>query len=235
MDFGFLSKYYIYFIDGVKWTILISFISVFFGALLGMILCFMKRSNFGIGKFKIFRAIATVYIEIIRGTPLLLQIYIVYYGSAMLFGMDIPALAAGIIAISLNSGAYVSEIIRAGIDAVDKGQLEAARSLGMTESMAMRLIILPQAIRNILPAIGNEFVAIIKESSMASVIGVGELMYGAKLVTGATYQAFEPLIVAAVFYFAMTFSLGRLMGYVEKKLKSEDKVVVEVEQVRQVV
>lgn len=222
MDFGFLSKYYIYFFNGAKWTILISLISVFFGALLGMILCFMKRSKFTILRVKIFQIISTAYIEVIRGTPLLLQIWIVYYGADMMLNIDMSPLIAAIIAVSLNSGAYVSEIIRAGIEAVDKGQLEAARSLGMTESMAMRLIILPQAVKNILPAIGNEFVAIIKESSMASTIGVPELFYGTKIITGSSYKVFEPLIVAAVFYFVMTFSLGRLMSYVERRMKADD-------------
>ena len=215
LDFSFLKEYFPVFLEGAKWTLIISAITVILGALLGTILCFMKRSKFSI--FKVLRVISTAYVEVIRGTPLLLQIYIVYFGLPS-FGIQLEVLPSCIIAISLNSAAYVSEIIRAGIDAVDKGQLEAARSLGMTEGMAMRLIILPQAIKNILPAIGNEFVAIIKESSMASTIGVAELMYSSKIVTGATYKGFEPLIVIAMFYFVMTFSLGRVMSYVEKRL-----------------
>ena len=216
LDFSFLKEYFPVFLEGAKWTLIISAITVILGALLGTILCFMKRSKFSIFKVKILRVISTAYVEVIR-TPLLLQIYIVYFGLPS-FGIQLEVLPSCIIAISLNSAAYVSEIIRAGIDAVDKGQLEAARSLGMTEGMAMRLIILPQAIKNILPAIGNEFVAIIKESSMASTIGVAELMYSSKIVTGATYKGFEPLIVIAMFYFVMTFSLGRVMSYVEKRL-----------------
>ncbi|WP_322395022.1 amino acid ABC transporter permease, partial [Clostridium perfringens] len=161
-----------YFVNGVKWTLLISLISVLMGVILGSLLCFMKRSKFQIWKINPLNAIATIYIEIIRGTPMLLQIMIVYYGFDELLGVNIPALTAGIIAVSINSAAYVSEIIRAGIEAVDKGQLEAARSLGMSQFTAMKLIIMPQAVRNILPAIGNEFVTVIKESSMASVIGV---------------------------------------------------------------
>ncbi|MDM0781238.1 amino acid ABC transporter permease [Clostridium perfringens] len=217
LDFSFLKEYFPVFLEGAKWTLIISAITVILGALLGTILCFMKRSKFSIFKVKILRVISTAYVEVVRGTPLLLQIYIVYFGLPS-FGIQLEVLPSCIIAISLNSAAYVSEIIRAGIDAVDKGQLEAARSLGMTEGMAMRLIILPQAIKNILPAIGNEFVAIIKESSMASTIGVAELMYSSKIVTGATYKGFEPLIVIAMFYFVMTFSLGRVMSYVEKRL-----------------
>ncbi|GAB6168360.1 hypothetical protein JCM1393_08200 [Clostridium carnis] len=222
LDFSFLSKYMSYFIDGAKWTLLISLITVCVGVILGSILCFMKRSNFHIWKIKPLKLIATVYIELIRGTPLLLQIMMVYVGSEMIFGVSLEAVTSAVIAISLNSSAYVSEIIRAGIDAVDKGQMEAARSLGMSQVKAMRLIIMPQAIRNILPAIGNEFVAIIKESSMASVIGVAELMYAAKVVRGSSFRGFEPLMVAAAFYFVMTFSLGRLMNYFERRLKAGD-------------
>ena len=124
--------------------------------------------------------------------------------------------------MSLNSAAYVSELIRAGIEAVDKGQMEAARSLGMSESMAMRLIVIPQAIKNILPAIGNEFVAIIKESSMASTLGVAELMYAANVVSTRSFNKTETLIMSAVFYFIMTFSLGRLIKYIERRLKVSD-------------
>ena len=223
LDFSFLSGYMPYFFDGVKWTLIISAISVFFGVLLGSILTFMKRSKFTIFKVNPLKLIANVYIEIIRGTPMLLQIMIVYYAFDEVLGITMGALPAGIIAVSLNSAAYVSEIIRAGIDAVDKGQYEAARSLGMSQFMAMKLIIMPQAISNILPAIGNEFVTVIKESSMASVIGVGEIMYAAKVIRGKTFRGFEPLIVAAIFYFVITFTLGRLMNYIERRMKAGDQ------------
>lgn len=221
LSFKFLEKYYPVFIEGIQWTLLIAILSVIFGVILGTLLCFMKRSKVSVLKIPILKVIASIYIEFVRGTPLLLQIFIVYFGTTS-FGVKLTPLVACIIALSLNSGAYVAEIIRSGIDAVDKGQLEAARSLGMNQRMAMQYIILPQAIRNILPAIGNEFVAIIKESSMASAIGVAEVTYGAKLVTGATYRNFEPLIVAAFCYFILTFTLGRLMAYAERRLKGND-------------
>lgn len=222
LDFSFLPEYLPYYIDGVKLTLLISLITVFFGVIFGSVLFFMKTSNLSIGKIKPFKIIASVYIEIIRGTPMLLQIMIVYAGSNMVFGIDLSALTSACIAIALNSAAYVSEIVRAGIEAVDKGQMEAARSLGMTKSKAMVLVVIPQAIRNILPAVGNEFVTIIKESSMASVIGVGELMFASKVVTGAVYLQLEPLMVAAVFYFILTFTLGQIMSYIERRLKASD-------------
>ena len=182
----------------------------------------MKNVNLKIGKFKPLNWIATIYVEIVRGTPMILQILMVYSGSTLFFGLDFNPLTAAVIAISLNSGAYISEIIRAGIDAVDKGQMEAARSLGMTKVQAMKMVIIPQAVKNIMPAIGNEFVAVIKESSMASFIGVGELMFSADIVKGSVYLVFEPLMVIAVLYFIMTFSLGRLMTYFERRLKVGD-------------
>lgn len=221
-NFNFLSDYFSKFIEGIQVTLGISLLTVFLGTLLGSLLFFMKSSSFSIGKVKPLKIISIVYIEIIRGTPMLLQILMVYSGTKILFNLDLTAFTAAIIAISLNSAAYVSEIVRAGIEAVDKGQMEAARSLGMSKTLAMTQIIIPQAIRNILPAIGNEFVAVIKESSMASVIGVGELMFSAKIVQGATYLALEPLMIAALCYFVLTFSLGRLMSYIERRLKASD-------------
>ena len=128
----------------------------------------------------------------------------------------------GVIALALNSAAYVSEIIRAGIDAVDKGQMEAARSLGMNQRLAMFYIVIPQAFKNILPALGNEFISVIKESSMVSVIGVAELMYNAGVVRGNTALGLEPIIVAAVIYFIITFTMTRALGYVERRMKASD-------------
>lgn len=221
MDFSFLPIYYIYFLDGIKLTLLISVVSVFLGTILGVILYVMKKSTFSIFKIKIFKVIASIYIEIIRGTPIYLQIMIVYYATAQLLNLDVSALFSGIIAISLNSAAYVSELIRAGIDAVDKGQMEAARSLGMNYGVAMVLVIIPQAIKNILPAIGNEFIAVIKESSIASTIGVAELMYAANKVTGAIFRSFEPLIISACCYFILTYSLGQLVKYMERRMNTD--------------
>ena len=222
LDFSFIAEYMPYYFKGIKYTLLISFVAVLFGAIFGSILFYMKSSNFHIWKIKPLKMLAVAYIEIIRGTPMILQIFIVYAGAEPFLGIDLTALQSAFIAIALNSAAYVSEIVRAGIDAVDKGQMEAARSLGMKKSTAMILIVVPQAIRNILPAIGNEFVTVIKESSMASVVGVGELMYAAKIVQGSTYRSLEPLIVAAGFYFILTFSLGRVISLIERRMKVSD-------------
>lgn len=222
LDFSFIAEYMPYYFKGIKYTLLISFVAVLFGAIFGSILFYMKSSNFHIWRIKPLKILAVAYIEIIRGTPMILQIFIVYAGAEPFLGIDLTALQSAFIAIALNSAAYVSEIVRAGIDAVDKGQMEAARSLGMKKSTAMILIVVPQAIRNILPAIGNEFVTVIKESSMASVVGVGELMYAAKIVQGSTYRSLEPLIVAAGFYFILTFTLGRVISLIERRMRVSD-------------
>jgi len=217
LNFSFLGKYSEYYIKGTEITIVLAFFAVLFGTLLGLTLTLLRRS-----KIKPISYIATAYVEFVRGTPLLVQIYIIYIGLPKLIGIDMPDMTVGAVALALNSGAYISEIIRAGIDAVDKGQMEAARSLGMSQRLAMSEIIIPQAFKNILPALGNEFVSIIKESSMVSVIGVAELMYNAGIVRGNTALGLEPVIVAAVIYFILTFSLTRVLGYVERRMKASD-------------
>lgn len=182
----------------------------------------MKGIHFHIGKIYPIRLIINVFIEIMRGTPVLLQILIAYSGSKMLLNLNVSPFAAATFAIMLNSSVYVAEIIRGGIESIPIGQMEAARSLGMTKVQGMFKVVVPQAIKNILPPIGNEFVGIIKSSSMASTIGVAELTFSAKIVQGATYLSMEPLIVAGVYYFVLTFVLGRLMQYIERRMKASD-------------
>ncbi|WP_027632570.1 amino acid ABC transporter permease [Clostridium hydrogeniformans] len=226
MDFGFITEYYPYYLEGVKYTIILAFFTIALGIILGLALCLMKICN-----NKLVKGIATAYIEFIRGTPLLVQLLIIYYGlpaigikfdSISFLGSNFPDLIAAIITLSLNSAAYVAEIIRAGIEAVDKGQMEAARSLGMNKGMAMKYIIIPQGLKNILPALGNEFITIIKESSIVSVIGIKELMFNADIVRSTTFKPFEPLIVAAAIYFILTFSLSKLIAYFERRMKVSD-------------
>ena len=166
------------------------------------------------------------YIEFVRGTPLMVQLMFIFYGLPMI-GITIPNIswipnfsrfAAGIVAMSMNSCAYVAEIIRSGIQAVDGGQMEAARSVGFSSGEAMRLVVLPQAIRNILPALGNEFVTVIKESSIVSVIGIADLMFRTNDVIAVTYKNLECLAVAALCYFVLTFVSGRAVSLAERKL-----------------
>ncbi|GAB6108204.1 amino acid ABC transporter permease [Fusibacter bizertensis] len=212
MNFSFLPKYYKFFLSGTGYTLLLSALTVFFGLFGGLALALMKTS-----KNKVLKSIAVAYIEFIRGTPLLIQLYIVYYGIS-----DLPMLTAGVIAMSINSAAYIAEIIRAGIGAVDKGQMEAARSLGMPVFLTYKEIIIPQALKNILPALGNEFIVLIKESAIVSVIGIHDLMYNTDTVRGITFIAFEPLVIAALVYFCLTFTLSKVMQRFERRMHVGD-------------
>ncbi|MBB5336645.1 amino acid ABC transporter permease [Pectinatus brassicae] len=228
MDFGVVMRYIPMFFTGIKLTIFISIAAIFIAVIVGLLIYFMKASSIKIGGFHFLRVIAFAFIEIMRGTPLLLQVLIAYVLVGMLpMSSELPsnfaAIIASIAAIGLNSSVYIAEIFRAGIQSIPKGQMEAARSLGLTHLMAMRKVIMPQAIKNILPAIGNEFVADIKGSSMAYVLGIAELTFTAKVVQGATYRGLEPLIVSAVFYLILTFSLGRFVGWTERRMQQDDR------------
>jgi polar amino acid transport system permease protein len=220
VDFSFLEKYYGFFVDGTSITLFLSFFGVALGVMLGVILALMKLS-----KNILLKSFSTAYIELVRGTPLLVQLYIIYYGLPRLLGVDFGDITLGIVAISLNSAAYVAEIIRAGILSIDKGQMEAARSLGMPHNMAMINIIIPQAFKNILPALGNEFIVLIKESSIVSVVGIHDLMYNADTVRGNTYLPFEPLIIAALIYFVITFILSKLLNLLERRMRAGDSSI----------
>jgi His/Glu/Gln/Arg/opine family amino acid ABC transporter permease subunit len=222
MNFNFLAKYWPYFVDGAGLTLLISVFVIVIGVVLGVIFALMKRS-----RFTLVRSIATIYIEVLRGTPMLLQILVGYIlirvdlGSFQLgiLNVDTARLIPGIIAIGINSSSYVAEIIRGGINSIGQGQTEAALSLGLRPLQAMRYVIFPQAIRNILPSIGNEFITIIKDSSLLSTIGIMELLNGSQTVILATYQPLAPLIVAAAFYLVMTLALGKLLTIYEKHVE----------------
>ncbi|HHV8950822.1 TPA: ABC transporter permease subunit [Staphylococcus aureus] len=216
-DSGFISKYGSFFLKGIKITILISLIGVALGSILGAFVALMKLS-----KIKIISWIASIYIEILRGTPMLVQVFIVFFGITAALGLDSSALVCGTIALVINSSAYIAEIIRAGINAVDKGQMEAARSLGLNYRQTMKSVIMPQAIKNILPALGNEFVTLIKESSIVSTIGVGEIMFNAQVVQGISFDPFTPLLLAAALYFVLTFVLTRIMSMIEGRLNASD-------------
>lgn len=200
-------------LKGILYTLLFSIVMVGFGLVIGVLTALMRMSGLGILK-----GIATAYVEIIRGIPLLLQLTVIYIAFYNVVGQ----FWAVSIAMVLNSGAYIAEIIRSGIQAVDKGQMEAARSLGLSFGQAMKIVILPQAIKNILPALGNEFVTDIKETSLAATFTAGELMTFQKLVTGITYLTFEPAIIVAIIYFLLTFLISKLIGKLERKMKRSD-------------
>ena len=213
--------------QGMICTLSLSALTVLFGFILALFLAICRLSN-----IKIAKLLATIYVEVLRATPLLVQLFIVY--NVLLAGVSLPKFRLfgfirferflpGVIALSLNSGAYLSEIIRSGIQSIDGGQTEAARSLGMTQWRNMKLIVLPQAIKNILPAIANEFVTIIKESSICYTIGVQEIMYGVNSIKGATFSIGEPLIIAAVVYFCLTFPTSKIIAYFERRMSRGDR------------
>ncbi|MDR1598572.1 MAG: amino acid ABC transporter permease [Oscillospiraceae bacterium] len=212
-----LQRYGYLFLDGVKYTLLLSVITVFFGSILGSLLCMARKA-----RIMPLRWIATAYVELIRGTPVLLQLYFFYF----LLPEVLPFLDDKFLCISIalvfNSAAYVSEIIRAGIQAVDRGQTEAARSLGMGGGQTMLRIILPQAVKNILPALCNEFVMVIKETSLASTFFIGDLMTQYRVISGALYLVIEPLLVAGAIYFILTFTLSKCIAALERRLKAGD-------------
>ena len=226
MNFSFLPKYLPYFNYGAVVTVLISICVVFLGTILGVVLAFGQRS-----KFKPLVWLANLYVWIFRGTPMMVQIMIAFALMHInaptiqvgILGVDLSRLIPGILIISMNSGAYVSETVRAGINAVPKGQLEAAYSLGIRPKNAMRYVILPQAIKNILPALGNEFITIIKDSSLLSAIGVMELWNGATTVATTTYLPLTPLLFAAFYYLIMTSVLTVALKAFEKHIEQGDK------------
>ena len=214
-----MVKYWdVFLIKGLSITISLSIIAVFFGAILGALLALGKMS-----RFKILRGLITAFIEVIRGTPILLQLYLFYFILPMaLPALNIETYPSIAIALVVNSSAYVSEVIRSGIQAVDKGQTEAARSLGLNKTQTMLKVVLPQAVKNILPALGNEFIMIIKETSLASTFFVGDLMTSYLTVRGATFLAIESLFIVGVIYFVLTFALSKLVGVYENKLKNAE-------------
>ncbi len=211
-----MMKYAPYFVKGVGYTIVITIFSVLIGVILGTLLALMRLS-----KNKVAHGIAVAYIEFIRGTPQMVQILFVYFGVGALIS-NLSAVVAGIIAIGLNSGAYVAEDIRSGISSIAKGQTEAARSLGLSQNKTYRYVIIPQALKNIWPALGNEFITLLKDSSLVSVIGVTELMYQTELIQTSTYRGVLPLFIAMIIYFIMTFTLSRILNYFEKRMKHND-------------
>ncbi len=214
-----LIKYWdVFLIKGVGVTLSLSAITVFFGAIIGSLLALVHLSRRWLPRFFV-----SAFVEVIRGTPILLQLYFGYFILPMLFpalGLDDYSSIA--VALVINSSAYVSEVVRAGIQAVDKGQTEAARSLGLSQGQTMLHVVLPQAVKNILPALGNEFVMIIKETSLASTFFVGDLMTSYLVVKGATYLAFESLMIVGMIYFMLTFTLTKLIGVYERRLKNRD-------------
>lgn len=212
-----LAKYYPVYLSGLWGTLWISAVTVLSGALLGMIVTLMRMS-----RSKVLRAVSGAYVEVLRGTPILLQLYFFWIGLPKLVPFELSDTQCIVIALAVNASAFISEIIRAGIAAVDKGQWEAARSIGLSETHVMTHVILPQAVKNILPALCNEFISTVKGTSLASVFFVGELMTSFKTVQSATFLALQSLTIVGIIYFVLNFVLSRLLGVLERRLTVSD-------------
>lgn len=211
------QRYDYVFINGLFGTLWLALITVVVGTILGTFVALMRLS-----RSKILYAVTGVYIEVLRGTPILLQLYFFWLLLPKIVPITMSDTACIIVALIVNSSAYVAEVIRAGIQAVDKGQTEAAKSLGMSDRNMMQHIILPQAIKNILPALGNEFIVMVKETSLASVFFVGELMTAYKTVQSTTFLALPSLTIAGLIYLIVTFVLTKLLKLLERRLKASD-------------
>ena len=210
-----LAKYYPVYLSGLWGTLWISAVTVLLGLVLGMLVALMRMS-----RSKLLNAVSGVYIEVLRGTPILLQLYFFWIGLPKLVPFELSDTQC--IVVAVNASAFISEIIRAGIAAVDKGQWEAARSIGLSETHVMTHVILPQAVKNILPALCNEFISTVKGTSLASVFFVGELMTSFKTVQSATFLALQSLTIVGVIYFILNFVLSRLLKILERRLMVSD-------------
>ena len=221
-----IERYSSFFAQGVVNTLIIAAFSVLLGTILGTLMATMRM-----GKILPLKWLAVAYIEFIRGTPLMVQLMFIFYGLPMI-GVKIPEIswipnfsrfAAGIVAMSMNSCAYVAEVIRSGIQSVDAGQSEAAMSLGMNSFQRTWYILVPQALKTILPALGNEFIMIVKDTSLASTFFIGDLMTQYLIVRGASYLPLEPLVIVGVIYFILTFLLSKLFGFFERRMSRADR------------
>ena len=212
---------YLWLLDGLKTTLIITVFAVIVGLIIGFLVAIIRSAHDKSGSFKILNAICRVYLTVIRGTPTMIQLLIMNF---VIFGsVSVNKIIVGGLAFGINSGAYVAEIVRSGIMSIDQGQTEAARSLGLSQTMNLRYIILPQALKNILPAIANEFVVIIKESAITYTIGVQDIMSAVNAVKGATFIIIEPLLVATAIYFCLCFPTSKLIAYFERRMSHGDK------------
>ena len=231
---GFLAKQYGgLFLRGTVNTLLIAVTGTILGFLIGLLVAIARTIQLGPKAsawkrvpVKILHAVLGVYIEVFRGTPMIVQAMVIYYGALQYLGLDMPRLVAAIFIVSINTGAYMAEIIRGGIISIDKGQTEAAHSIGLTHWQTMVSVVLPQAIRNIMPSIGNEFVVNIKDSSVLNVISVTELFFQAKSATGAYFRYFETYFIIALIYLTLTFSITRILRLIEKKMDGPENYVI---------
>lgn len=226
-----ISKYWPMFLRGAGMTLLISIIGTVLGFIIGLFVGIIRTVPIpekGARKIllKAANALLAIYIEVFRGTPMIVQAMVIYYGAAQALNWHMDPIGAAVLIVSINTGAYMSEIVRGGIISIDKGQYEAAQAIGMSHLQTMVNVILPQAIRNILPATGNEFVINIKDTSVLNVISVTELYFQTKSVAGNNFRYFESFFVACVLYFVMTFTVTRILRWIEKRLDGPENFIL---------
>lgn len=226
-----ISKYWPMFIRGAGVTLLISSVGTIVGFIIGLLIGIIRTvpaPEKGIKKhiLKVINVILSVYVEVFRGTPMIVQAMVIYYGSKQAFNIDMTPLFAGIFIVSINTGAYMAEIVRGGIVSIDKGQFEAAYAIGMSHLQTMIHVVLPQAIRNILPATGNEFVINIKDTSVLNVISVTELFFQTKSVAGNNFKYFETFFIASAIYLVMTFTVTRILRFIERKMDGPETYIM---------
>lgn len=219
------------FLRGAGVTLYISIIGTIIGLIIGLLVGVIRTIPIRDGGYKriilkVINVILSIYIEIFRGTPMIVQSMVIYYGTALAFGIDMNRLSAALFIVSINTGAYMSEIVRGGIVSIDKGQFEAAHAIGMNHVQTMTNVVLPQVIRNILPATGNEFVINIKDTSVLNVISVTELFFQTKSIAGNNFRYFESFFVASVLYFIMTFTVTRILRFFERKLDGSENYIM---------
>ena len=225
------SEYWLQFLSGTVNTLIMAIVGTGVGFIIGLLIAIIRTipvaaadSAFKKMFLKVVGVIMTVYIEVIRGTPMMVQALIIHYSLFQRIGM--PSMASALIIISVNTGAYMAEIVRGGIISIGRGQTEGAASIGMTHMQTMTMVVLPQAVRNIMPSIGNEFVVNIKDSSVLSVISITELMFAAKQAGGAYMQFVPSYIICAMIYFILTFSITRVLRAIERKMDGSDSYVI---------
>lgn len=228
-----VGKYGGMFIQGAGVTLMIALVGTISGFVIGLGVAIARTAELSPQSGRLPRALLkavkgllAAYIEIFRGTPMIVQAMVVYYGALEYLGLDIPAMTAAFLVVSVNTGAYMAEILRGGILSVDPGQKEAAIAVGMTHWQLMTSVVLPQAVRNTLPSVGNEFVVNIKDSSVLNVISVTELYFTARSVSGTHYKYFEVFFIISVIYFVLTFTITRLLRLLEKKLSGGDSYTI---------
>jgi len=228
-----LKSYAPMFLRGAGNTLLLALTGTIVGFLIGLLIgvvrtlpCRREDGVFRYALLKCLRGFLAAYIEVFRSTPMIVQAMVIFYGSAQLFGITLPHLLAGFVIVSINTGAYLAEIVRGGIQSVDPGQSEAAAAIGMTHAQTMIHVVLPQAIRNILPALGNEFVVNIKDTSVLNVISVSELFFVSKSASGTYYKYFEVFFITSVIYFVMTFATTRILRLLEKQMDGPENYTI---------